>query len=219
MGVALVPKQQYILGSADTSEIVILGCDVLPRHARLTVTGKGPQVEAIGGAPVAVNGQSIGYPVHLHDGDWLALGTTLFQIMIQPVGLEVSTAGVPAEAQSRILTIGRLPECDLHIPSPLVSREHARMLWEAGHWVLEDLGSTNGTFVNGERLAGRVTLYPRDRIEIATFAFIFTGHTLEPADITGRVCIEASEPGGGTGSQSQYLIFRRGDKWAGCRHR
>jgi ABC transport system ATP-binding/permease protein len=175
-----MPKQEYILGSADTSEIVIPGRDVLPRHARLTVTGKGPRVEAIEGASLVVNGQSISHPVYLHDGDWLALGTTLFQIMIQPVGLEVSTAGVPAETQSRILTIGRLPECDLHIPSPLVSREHARMLWEAGHWVLEDLGSTNGTFVNGERLAGRVTLYPRDRIEIATFAFIFTGHTLNP---------------------------------------
>ena len=188
-----MPKQEYILGSADTSEIVIPGRDVLPRHARLTVTGKGPRVEAIEGASLVVNGQSISHPVYLHDGDWLALGTTLFQIVIQPVGPEVSTGGVPAGAQSRILTIGRLPECDLHIPSPLVSREHARMLWEAGHWVLEDLGSTNGTFVNGERLAGRVTLYPRDRIEIATFAFIFTGHTLEPVDITGRVCIEVHD--------------------------
>jgi ABC transport system ATP-binding/permease protein len=160
VGVALVPKQEYILGSADTSEIVIPSRDVLPRHARLTVTGKGPQVEAIEGAPLAVNGQSIGHPVYLHDGDWLALGTTLFQIMIQPVSLEVSTAGIPAEAQSRILTIGRLPECDLHIPSPLVSREHARMRWEAGHWVLEDLGSTNGTFWCSRRSDSAVSTRP-----------------------------------------------------------
>jgi adenylate cyclase len=46
-------------------------------------------------------------------------------------------------------TIGRLPECDLHLPLLEISRYHARLLQaEAGNWLLEDLGSTNGTRLN-----------------------------------------------------------------------
>ena len=55
---------------------------------------------------------------------------------------------------------------------------------------IEDLHSTNGTFVNGQRLNGRVRLNQDDRVAIASFAFIFTGEALEPIDTSGRVCVE-----------------------------
>ena len=55
---------------------------------------------------------------------------------------------------------------------------------------IEDLRSTNGTFVNGRRLKGRVRLNQDDRVAIASFAFVFTGEALEPIDTTGRVCVE-----------------------------
>jgi len=52
------------------------------------------------------------------------------------------------------LTIGRDSTNEITINDAEVSRRHARLTFQGGKYVLEDLGSTNGTFVNGQRLAG-----------------------------------------------------------------
>lgn len=53
------------------------------------------------------------------------------------------------------ILIGRGSDCDLVFDDPQVSRHHARLTWEAGHWFVQDLGSTNGTQVNGIRVTER----------------------------------------------------------------
>lgn len=50
------------------------------------------------------------------------------------------------------LLIGRSPECSVHLPEEGVSRRHALIEWRNGEVVVRDLGSTNGTFVNGMRM-------------------------------------------------------------------
>lgn len=52
------------------------------------------------------------------------------------------------------LNVGRDSTNDITINDAEVSRRHARLTFQGGKYVLEDLGSTNGTFVNGQRLAG-----------------------------------------------------------------
>jgi len=52
------------------------------------------------------------------------------------------------------MTIGRDSTNEITINDAEVSRRHARLTFQGGKYVLEDLGSTNGTFVNGQRLAG-----------------------------------------------------------------
>ncbi len=64
------------------------------------------------------------------------------------------------------LVIGRHPECDVVLPSPAVSRRHARLRFRDGIWILEDLESTNGVVVNGASLVGRYRLEPGDRLVI-----------------------------------------------------
>ncbi|HRQ23383.1 MAG TPA: FHA domain-containing protein [Anaerolineales bacterium] len=64
------------------------------------------------------------------------------------------------------ITIGRDESVDLPITSPAISRRHAKLTREGDGFVLEDLGSSNGTFVNDQRLSGRRTLKSGDRIRL-----------------------------------------------------
>lgn len=62
--------------------------------------------------------------------------------------------------------IGRLPECWLTVDDDLASRQHARFHVAGPTAVLVDLGSRNGTFVNGKRIVGRCTLHDGDKVRV-----------------------------------------------------
>ena len=49
-------------------------------------------------------------------------------------------------------TIGRSPDCDVFLDDVTVSREHATLVRRSGHWLLDDSGSLNGTYVNRRRI-------------------------------------------------------------------
>jgi FHA domain len=68
-------------------------------------------------------------------------------------------------SQSELL-LGRSRDCDVVLESSAVSRRHARLLFRDGQWVLCDLGSKNGTTVNGVGV-GRCRLRPGDRVMFA----------------------------------------------------
>lgn len=60
------------------------------------------------------------------------------------------------------LVVGRSPRSGLPIADPLLSREHARLSREHDGWWVDDLGSHNGTFLNGQRLSAAARLRPGD---------------------------------------------------------
>lgn len=62
-------------------------------------------------------------------------------------------------------TIGRLPDNTLQIDNLAVSGHHAKITWEQDHYVIEDLGSLNGTYVNSERV-GKAKLRHCDTVKI-----------------------------------------------------
>jgi hypothetical protein len=64
------------------------------------------------------------------------------------------TPGATFILEGSQLNIGRDSTNEIVINDAEVSRRHARLTFQGGKYVLEDLGSTNGTFVNGQRLAG-----------------------------------------------------------------
>lgn len=68
------------------------------------------------------------------------------------------------ELNKDIVTIGRDITNDIVINDPEVSRHHLRFTRGAGGYTLEDLGSTNGTFIGGQRLTGAKPLNPNDMI-------------------------------------------------------
>lgn len=61
------------------------------------------------------------------------------------------------------ILIGRHYACDVVLSDPRVSRRHARMVFRDGSWIVQDLASTNGTWVNGATV-GRCALRPGDHL-------------------------------------------------------
>jgi len=76
------------------------------------------------------------------------------------------TPGVTFPLEGDQLTIGRDASNGVAINDAEVSRKHSRLSFQGGKYVLEDLGSTNGTFVNGQRLSGPAVLKPGDVVSL-----------------------------------------------------
>lgn len=70
--------------------------------------------------------------------------------------------------------IGRRRDLELQIPTPVVSSSHARILVTSDFAVIQDCGSTNGTWVNGRRITGDTMISDGDVIEIGTAVFRLT---------------------------------------------
>jgi pSer/pThr/pTyr-binding forkhead associated (FHA) protein len=74
---------------------------------------------------------------------------------------------------ARGATIGRSRECDIVVDDPGVSRRHAAVRGGPDGWVVEDLGSTNGSAVNGVALEGARVLASGDQIELGSTTLRF----------------------------------------------
>jgi predicted component of type VI protein secretion system len=79
------------------------------------------------------------------------------------------------------VTIGRDVNSDIVINDPEISRRHARLRLQGDHYVLEDLGSTNGTFVEGQRLSAPRLLQPGEMIVFGeNVTLVFEGRSFDP---------------------------------------
>jgi hypothetical protein len=110
----------------------------------------------------------------------------------QGTGLHVASQGAGDEGQPRLRVrsgaglragsaydladgalLGRGGDVDIHLEDGFASARHARLSPQGGVVVLEDLGSTNGTYLNGEPLRGPQPLHVGDRIRIGDTEFTF----------------------------------------------
>lgn len=82
---------------------------------------------------------------------------------------------------SEMLTIGRGDDSDLTIGDNFTSGQHARIYWMKDNYWIEDLGSTNGTYVNGHRITKETMLINGDQIKIGsvTFQFVRWEHAVQ----------------------------------------
>ena len=70
------------------------------------------------------------------------------------------------------MTIGRSPETDVFLDDVTVSREHATLVRRAGHWLLDDSGSLNGTYVNRHRIESH-RLEDGDELQVGKFKLTY----------------------------------------------
>lgn len=78
--------------------------------------------------------------------------------------------GTPLDITKDLVLVGRKEDCDLQLDHKSISKQHCVIVKADGMLLLRDLGSTNGTRVNGQRVR-RAALLPNDRINIASLAY------------------------------------------------
>jgi predicted component of type VI protein secretion system len=85
------------------------------------------------------------------------------------------------------MTLGRAPESDVQLDVRWVSRTHARIRIQGSQYLIEDVGSKNGVFVNGQRVAGPRPLEDGDRIQIAPGVELIFVDSEATAPLPGRI--------------------------------
>lgn len=97
---------------------------------------------------------------------------------LQPLG-----GGDPIPLLKKTLTVGRRESSDIVLRFPTVSGAHCELAVEEGIWVVKDLGSSNGTKVNGVRVSEQ-HVKPGDTLAVAKheFEFLYDPNTLGASD-------------------------------------
>ena len=105
--------------------------------------------------------------------------------------------------QDRVIRLGRSQDCDLVLKDPMISRQHFEVEGRDGNFYIRDQGSTNGTFLNGERLEKETRLEIGDRIEAGDTLLSFIPHerwrrqdTVTGRNIAGYLILERIGRGG-----------------------
>ncbi len=173
-------QSTYSIGRLEDNMIVIPSQIVSSHHARLEqASGGGYKLVVLPEArnPVLFEGRQLEGSHILRHGDILRIGS-------QDPGVMVTlTYEAPAEAagqaerdivfgEKTLIQIGRDPSNDVVVPSPNVSRFHAQIQKVGQRYRVEDLRSSNGTFVNGERIEGSTWLKPEDTIRVGQYRFV-----------------------------------------------
>ncbi len=183
----------------ETDNQIVIPEDVVSRHHFvLRRTGDTYTATDLG----ATNGISVGgvrVQSHvLRDGDVLTIGDGValrFRLAAaipavegeQPQDQEVRLAG------RQTITIGRAASCDLQLTHPTISQRHAQLSMTSGQRLIQDLGSTNGTFVNGVRLArgeSRV-LAPTDVIQVGPIRLHLSHEAIRREDSSQNIRLTA----------------------------
>jgi len=190
--------ERIITIGRDPDNSVVLDYPMISgRHARILVAATEVLIEDLGstnGTALGGPGQRITAPTPLSTAE-----TVYFGSMPVPAsrllrgGLSLGKAAHSTlEIASGALLLGRDPRCDVVLDDPMVSWHHARLLRDGDRLTVEDLGSTNGTFLNGQRIRGQMPAAVGDEIGVASFAFqVRTVARLEQRDYRGNVTIEA----------------------------
>src|SRR3954462_1779151 len=80
--------------------------------------------------------------------------------------------------ESEEITIGRVDENDICLPKGNISKKHTKIVVKDGKIIVLDLKSTNGTYVNGKKLAGPQVITPADKVYVGDFIL-----SIEPPDM------------------------------------
>jgi ABC-type multidrug transport system ATPase subunit/pSer/pThr/pTyr-binding forkhead associated (FHA) protein len=191
-------KSVYTIGRGEGNDIVIPSQIVSGQHARLERVNGGFQLEVLPQAknPVLFEGRPMDGSRVLHHGDILRIGS------LDPGMMVTITYQAPSEAASEpardivfgektLIQIGRETDNDVVLASPTVSRYHAQVERIGQRFRIRDLRSSNGTFVNDERVEKETWLKPMDTIRIGQYRFVMGTNQMAQFDESSGLQVEA----------------------------
>jgi pSer/pThr/pTyr-binding forkhead associated (FHA) protein len=162
------------------NDLVIAGEDVRDFHIRIETGDRGPRVIALGAATVHLNRVAVDAVRGMKPGDELIIGHHSLRLELESPPMvcawklhRVGDGRGVAIAQT--LRIGRATDCGLQLVEGHVSRHHAELNVIDGTIWLEDLGSSNGTFVNGDRIIGAARIFHGDEVAFDTMRYQLIG--------------------------------------------
>ncbi len=136
---------------------------------------------------VYVNGKKIKHAHQVFDGDTIAFGNAVMRFSSNGYGVDSEDEVTDYTNAARLVNlsdnsafylngsclIGRDPECNICLPMNDVSREHAEVYLDRDGWMVADLNSRGGTYLNGEMVFDAYPLYDGDVIDIGAYSFMF----------------------------------------------
>ncbi|GIW12110.1 MAG: ABC transporter ATP-binding protein [Dehalococcoidia bacterium] len=188
-----IPPAGLRIGRDPSNSVVLDDPQVSRRHAEVRPVPGGFELVDLGSTyGVFQNGQRITRTL-LAENMTYQLSESV-QLAFRP-GVALPPPAAPAtiriEFGSRdVLTIGRDASNSIPLPHPLVSRFHARLVRRQGQIQIEDLGSTNGTFVNG-RPVQLAILRETDRIQIGPYEFTIHEGLVAAVSTEGNIRVDA----------------------------
>ncbi|MFN3373498.1 MAG: FHA domain-containing protein, partial [Chloroflexus sp.] len=196
----VLSAQPLTLGRAPDNDLVLQSRFVSARHARIEPDGRGHRIVDVGSRNgLLFAGQRVTERV-LADGDVIRIGdpatgnfvslTYRNAALATADALRAAPTQFPLDPNDPEITIGRVG-CDIILDNPQVSRFHAQLDRTPGGVVLRDMGSTNGTFVNGQRVTMPVSLKAGDVIQIGAFKLVYNVTSLDRYDQQGALRIDA----------------------------
>ena len=220
------------IGSASDAQVVLNQPGVASHHCDLAVQGESVTLTANDpAAPVTVNGRPASGTLAIRPGDQLGIGPVQARLVaVEKVMATVQRAaagddtgatrvrqavprfvlrGVSGAAFGKTypvpgpVVIGRQQDCDISVPSEEISRRHAQVKPTADGLMVEDLGSANGTYINGKRVQTGL-MRPGEELRLDTIRFLLVAPGMEmPANQRGPVptgtAPATARKGGGAG--------------------
>ena len=170
--------RQISFGRSSDNDLVLTSPVVSRHHGVLMLMEGGIRVDARGSTNGLLYQGVTVEQCTLQEGDLLRIDDGICNVREGVLILVQSPQGggswqqISLQGKQRFL-LGRAQECDLTFPHVGVSRQHACLEWKGNQVVLTDLGSANGTFVNGQRVRGSVVLQEKDLISITNNRLIY----------------------------------------------
>ncbi|MFW5960641.1 MAG: FHA domain-containing protein, partial [Chitinivibrionales bacterium] len=192
-------KSVVTIGRDPSNDIAVYGFGVSARHAELRFIDEGMSIhDCKSHSGVKVNGEEIQGESEITSGCRIDIGIVSLKVTFDSKECRVERTEFPSvqehrqSASDKSFTIGRSKDNDIVLDHPLVSRYHCEIKRQKDKPLLKDLGSTNGTFVNGKPCK-RCEIHENDMLHIGHFRFsIKNGRPVE-SDIDRNIHIQASD--------------------------
>ena len=192
-----IGSEGMTIGRLEDNDIVIASDRASRHHARIVpLEGRHYLADLDSMNGTYLNGERlVGESRWLNPGDAISIGGELFRYLTgherRVSDRELGLGSVRAVSfTGGRLTIGRDPANDLHLDAPNISRFHAEIVSADATVELRDLGSRNGTRVNGERV-GRASLVAGSEVGIGPFRLVFDGASFVQRDDRGALRLDA----------------------------